>query len=107
MKKNKADAFKAIADPRRRKIIQLLIVSSSLSLHAITENFDMSRQALTRHINTLQESGILKTETKGRETICYLDLEPLKEVYEVVNYYQSFWESKLDNLDKLINTKKV
>ncbi|MFY0599631.1 MAG: helix-turn-helix transcriptional regulator [Cyclobacteriaceae bacterium] len=107
MSQTKVDAFKAIADPRRRKIIQLLIVSTSLSLHAITENFDMSRQALTRHINTLQESGILKTKTKGRETICYLDLDPLKEVFDVVNYYHSFWESKLDKLDQLINDKKV
>ncbi|MEO9477553.1 MAG: metalloregulator ArsR/SmtB family transcription factor [Cyclobacteriaceae bacterium] len=107
MKKPKVDPFKALADPRRRKIIQLLLVSSSLSLHAITENFDMSRQALTRHINTLQESGILKPETKGRETIYHLDLEPLKEVYDVVSYYHSFWENKLDKLDQLMNTKKA
>jgi DNA-binding transcriptional ArsR family regulator len=104
MKKNKVDAFKALADPRRRKIIQLLMVSS-LSLHAITDSFSMSRQAITRHINTLEDSGILKTKKQGRETICYLDLAPIKEVYDLVSQYQSFWESKLDNLDELVKNK--
>ena len=106
METSKIDPFKALADPRRRKIIQLLLVSSALSLHAINENFDMSRQALTRHINTLQDSGILKTQIKGRETIFYLDLEPLKEVYDVVNHYRSFWEDNLEKLDHLINNSK-
>ena len=105
MSKSRIDPFKALADPRRRKIIQLLIVSSSLSLHAITENFDMSRQALTRHINTLEGAGILKTRPQGRETHFYLDLEPLKEVYDIVSYYQSFWDQKLNNLDNLLNQK--
>ena len=103
MQQYEIDAFKAIADPRRRKIIQLLIISSSLSLHAITANFNMSRQAISRHINTLEESGILKTKKRGRETIYYLDMNPLKEIIDLANYYNSFWESKLDNLDKLIN----
>ncbi len=107
MKPHKVDAFKAIADPRRRKIIQLLIVSSTLSLHAITDQFDLSRQALTRHLNTLEDSGILKTEKKGRETMCYLDLAPLQEVYNEVNFYQSFWENKLNKLDELIENNKT
>jgi len=107
MKKYKVDAFKALADPRRRKIIQLLIVSSSMSLHAITDNFGMSRQALTRHINTLEASGILKTKKQGRETICHLNMEPLKEVFDLMSYYQSFWESKLNNLDDLINNQET
>lgn len=105
MKKHKVDPFKALADSRRRKIIQLLIVSSSLSLHAITDSFDMSRQALTRHINTLQDAGILKTLKKGRETFYYLDMAPLKEVIDMASYYQSFWDSKLNNLDDLINNE--
>ena len=103
MSDRKADAFKAIADPRRRKIIQLLIVSSSLSVQALTANFDMSRQALSRHITTLEESGILKTRKQGRETICYLDLAPIKEVFDVVSQYQAFWEDKLNNLDRLVD----
>ena len=107
MSDRKADAFKAIADPRRRKIIQLLIVSSALSVNAITDNFDMSRQALTRHINTLEESCIVKTRKEGRETICYLDLAPLKEVYDVVSEYQAFWESKLSQLDQLVEQQKA
>jgi len=98
----KTDVFKAIADPRRRQIIQMLIVSSTLSLHAITDGFSMSRQALTRHIDVLQDAGILKTEKKGRETYFSLEVKPLKEVYDWVKHYQAFWEEKLENLDQLI-----
>lgn len=95
-----------MADPRRRQIIQLLIVSSSLSLHAITEQFDMSRQALSRHINTLEASGILKPEKKGRETIYSLDMTPLKEVIDLAQYYQNFWDTKLSQLDQLVEQKR-
>ncbi len=104
--KTKVDPFKAIADPRRRKIIQLLIISSTLTLSAITENFKMSRQAITRHIDTLADAGILKTKKQGREVYYYLDMKPLKEVIEVANYYKSFWENKLDRLDVLIENRK-
>lgn len=107
MSAHSVDAFKALADPRRRKIIQLLIVSSSLSLGAITDSFDMSRQALTRHINTLEASGILKTKKQGRETICYLDMAPMKEVFDVVAQYQAFWDDKLNNLDRLVEQQKA
>jgi len=84
----------------------MLIVSSSLSLHAITEQFNMSRQALSRHISTLESSGILKTQKQGRETIFTLDMSPLKEVIDLANHYQAFWENKLNNLDQLIEQKK-
>lgn len=84
----------------------MLIVSSSLSLHTITEQFDMSRQALSRHINTLEASGILKTQKQGRETIYTLDMKPLKEVIDLANHYQAFWETKLNNLDQLIEQKR-
>ena len=106
MKKHKVDAFKAIADPRRRKIIQLLMVSSTLSLHAIVDSFDMSRQAISRHINTLEQSGILITKKQGREMMCHLDMTPLQEVIDVANYYRSFWDDKMNNLEKLIISKK-
>ncbi|MGB0390545.1 MAG: ArsR/SmtB family transcription factor [Salibacteraceae bacterium] len=102
MANQKTDAFKAIADPRRRKIIQMLMVSS-LSLGAITESFDMSRQAISRHINTLEESGLLITKKQGRETICFLDMAPMKEVFDEIQFYYSFWESKLKKLDDLMN----
>ena len=103
MEQSNIDVFKAIADPTRRKIIQLLVVSTALSLHTISDHFAMSRQAVTRHINYLKEAGLLNTEKEGRETMCYVNIIPLKEVFDWVKFYQSFWESKLDNLDKLLN----
>jgi len=106
MKKSKTDVFKAIADPRRRKIIQLLLVSAFLPLNAIADNFDMSRQSITRHINTLESAGILKTKKRGRESIFYLNTKPLKEIYNWVEHYKIFWESKLDDLEILIKKKE-
>jgi DNA-binding transcriptional ArsR family regulator len=103
------DVFQAIADPTRREIIDL-ISEKSLNLNAIAENFNISRQAISLHIKILNECGMIKIHSQGRERFCEARLDKLSEVSVWVEQYHQHWEKKLDALenylDKLQNQKK-
>ena len=96
------DAFQAIADPTRREIIHLLS-QQSLNLNALSENFEISRQAVSLHIKILQECGLVTIQTKGRERYCEADLDQLHEVLVWVAQYRQHWEKRLDSLENYLD----
>ncbi len=100
----KRDIFQAIADPTRREIIHL-ISGKPGNLTTISENFDMSRQAVTLHIKILEECGLIIIKQQGRERYCELKPEKLKEVDEWVSYYRTLWSKKFTSLRNFIDTE--
>lgn len=96
------DIFQAIADPTRRAIIHL-ISSKPENLTSISENFSMSRQAVTLHVKILEECGLVTIRRNGRERSCELIPEKLKEVDEWISYYRTFWSNKFKSLKTFID----
>src|SRR5215203_4538341 len=92
------DVFQAIADPTRREIIGV-IASKSLSLNSVAETFDISRQAVSKHIKILTECGLIVIKQQGRERYCEAKLDKLNEVSEWIEQYRVFWTKKLDALE--------
>ncbi|MEP5611143.1 MAG: metalloregulator ArsR/SmtB family transcription factor [Cyclobacteriaceae bacterium] len=106
MKPNVNSIFKAIADPTRREIFHALVVASAaLPITQISEQFEISRQGVTKHIKTLEEAGLIQINTKGRERFCQADTTPLKELSKWLNFYEGYWDSALDNLEKHLDSK--
>ena len=98
--------FKAIADPTRREIFHVLIVAgSALSINQVSEHFEMSRQGVTKHIKFLEDAGMVKVESKGRERFCVADPEPLKEIQGWLEMYDRFWDQKLTSLSDHLDSK--
>ena len=98
--------FKAIADPTRREIINLLVVAAtSLSITQITEKFDISRQGITKHIKSLEDAGLISISSEGREKYCSATPIQLKVVYDWLASYEQFWTDKLNDLDDFLNKK--
>ena len=91
------DVFQAIADPTRRAIIGMLAADAQ-NLNSISENFDMSRQAISLHIKILTECGLVLIRQKGRERYCSLQPDKLSEVAAWVEPFRQMWEGKLDLL---------
>ena len=101
---DRTDAFNAIADPKRRKIIELLAASETdVNLNALSERFAISRQAVRKHINVLQDAGLVALEKRGRDRFCRLDLQPLVAVYQWVAIYEQFWQEKLQDLEQYLD----
>lgn len=93
------DVFQAIADPTRREIIHV-IARKPLNLNAVAETFDISRQAVSKHIKILTECGLIVVRRQGRERFCEPRLESLQEVSAWIEQYRTFWSNKLDALEK-------
>jgi DNA-binding transcriptional ArsR family regulator len=102
------DIFQAIADPTRRAIL-VLIAAQAMTPNAIAEHFDMTRQAISKHLRILTECDLVKQEHQGREIYYQLEIERIKEVDEWVDQFRVIWESRFNQLDKLLanlNKKK-
>jgi DNA-binding transcriptional ArsR family regulator len=100
------DPFQAVAEPTRRTIIGLLAEEDDgLTLSDLSVHFDMSRQAVTKHVYILRDAGLVNMKKRGRERICLADLRRLKTVYEWVSIYKQFWTEKLDALGTYLDER--
>ena len=95
------DVFQAIADPTRREILGLL-ANNSMNLTTVTDNFDISQPAISRHIKILTECGLITIEKQGRERYCEAKVEKLHEVEEWLAPFREMWEQRFNELDKLL-----
>jgi DNA-binding transcriptional ArsR family regulator len=99
------DVFQAIADPTRRAIITLLALQA-LTPNALAEHFDVSRQAVSKHLRILTECQIVKQEQQGREIFYSLEIEKMKEIDAWLNQFRKIWETRFTQLDKVLSTLK-
>jgi DNA-binding transcriptional ArsR family regulator len=74
--------FKALADPGRRKLLDLLNAHDGRTLSGLSEHMDMSRQAVTQHLGVLEAAGLVATVWRGREKLHFINPVPLQEIYE-------------------------
>ena len=74
--------FKALGDPGRRRLLDLLHRESGQTLTALCEHMDMTRQAVTQHLQLLEEANLVAVVWQGREKLHYLNPVPLHEIYE-------------------------
>jgi DNA-binding transcriptional ArsR family regulator len=98
------DVFQVIADPSRRQILQML-TKESYNINSISQQFDMSRPAVSKHIKILETAGFVTIRIDGRERYCVLNEEGFDEIKKWIQYFDRFWNSKLKNLEKLLNKK--
>lgn len=100
------DIFQAIADPTRRAIITL-IAMQAMTPNAIADNFQITRQAVSKHIRILTECELIKQENKGREIYYQLEIDKMKEIDKWLNQFRKIWETKFNQLDQVLaNLKK-
>jgi len=95
------DVFQAIADPTRRQIINL-IAHQTLTPNGVADSFDVSRQAISKHIQILAECGIITIKQQGRERLCFVEPRKLDEVSDWLADFRKSWESRFDKLDELL-----
>lgn len=98
----KRDVFDAIADPTRRRLIQLLAEAGELPLHELTPHFQMGRTAVSKHLTILKEAGLVVDRKVGRETRFRLNAAPLQEVQDWVSFYRKFWSASMVRLNQLL-----
>src|ERR687885_1381686 len=96
----KRDVFQAIADPTRRAIIALIALQA-MTPNAIAENFNTTRQAVSKHLRILTECELVKQEQQGREIYYSLQIEKMKEIDKWLSQYRKIWETRFNQLDNV------
>jgi DNA-binding transcriptional ArsR family regulator len=91
-------ALEALADPTRRRIVELL-GEGEREAGEIAAEFDVSRPAISRHLRVLRESGLVHSRPAAQRRLYSLDPTPLAELDAWLGRYRSFWTSRLDALE--------
>jgi DNA-binding transcriptional ArsR family regulator len=103
--KIKPDIFQAIADPTRRAILTLIAIQA-LTPNVMAEKFDMTRQAVSKHIKVLQECDLIKPQPLGREIYYHFNVQKMQEFDHWLAQFRKNWETQFNQLDQLLLTIK-
>jgi DNA-binding transcriptional ArsR family regulator len=98
------DVFQVIGDPSRRKMLMLLM-TDSMTINSLADNFEMSRPAVSKHIKILHGAGFISIKDVGRERYCTLKKDGFEEIQAWITYFDEFWASKLKKLEILLNNR--
>ena len=91
--------FKALGDPSRRKLLDLLHAHDGRTLNQLCEHLDMTRQGVTQHLDMLEAANLVATVRRGREKLHFLNPVPLQEIYE--RWIAKFEKPRLKALSNL------
>jgi DNA-binding transcriptional ArsR family regulator len=91
--------FKALADPSRRRLLDLLHAHDGRTLSDLCEHLDMTRQGVTQHLDVLEAANLIATQRRGREKLHFLNPVPLQQIYE--RWIAKFEQPRLKALENL------
>jgi DNA-binding transcriptional ArsR family regulator len=93
--------FHALGDGTRREMLRDLS-RGERTVSELAKPFAMSLAAASKHIKVLEGAGLIRREVKGRTHVCRLEPGPLASAHEWLSFYERFWTSRLDILDRLL-----
>src|SRR6186713_2154230 len=99
------DIFQAIADPTRRAIL-VLLAAQALTPGAIAENFDSSRQTISKHIQILTECELLEQKQNGREIYYHINAKKMKAVADFIEPFRQMWDDRFNKLESIMKKYK-
>jgi DNA-binding transcriptional ArsR family regulator len=100
-----ADAFNAVAEPRRREILDLL-AGGERPVNDLVELLGVAQPQVSKHLRVLREVGLVDVRDHGRQRLYRLNGEPLKPIHDWVKNYERLWNERLDAMDELLDELK-
>ncbi len=100
------DMFYALAEPRRRSIMQMLASKGRLSANDICKNFDVSPPAISQHLKVLREAKLVKVEKRAQQRLYQINPEAMLELQEWARRMTQLWNERFDALDKVLMEEK-
>jgi DNA-binding transcriptional ArsR family regulator len=93
--------FHALGDATRRRMLRAL-ADGERTVTELAAPFEMSLAAASKHIKALEGAGLIQREVRGRTHICRLDAAPLSDASDWLRFYEQFWTTRLDALERLL-----
>jgi DNA-binding transcriptional ArsR family regulator len=95
------DAFNAVAEPRRREILNLL-AHGELSVNALTQRLGLAQPQVSKHLRVLREVGLVEVREEGRRRMYRLNGRPLKPIQDWLRDYEQFLTERFEALDEVL-----
>ncbi len=89
--------FRALADPTRRDIL-LMLRDKEMTIAEVTDNFDMTRAAVKKHLTVLSDGGLITVRAQGRERINSLNPAGMAPIRDWLTFFDAFWDTRLSAL---------
>jgi DNA-binding transcriptional ArsR family regulator len=99
------DAFNAVAEPRRREILELL-AAGERPVNEVVRMLGMSQPLVSKHLRVLREVGVVEVRGEGRRRLYWLNAKALRPIHDWVKGYERFWSGRLDQLDTVLEELK-
>src|SRR5215472_4810514 len=100
------DAFNAVAEPRRREILDLL-ARGELPVGDLVDRLGLAQPLVSKHLRVLREVGLVRVRDEGRQRMYRLDGRPLRDIHAWVADYQRTWTERFDRLDDVLDELKA
>ena len=100
------DAFNAVAEPRRREILDLL-AGGERSVTELVESLGLSQPLVSKHLRVLREVGAVEVRGDGRRRLYRLNGQALKPIHDWVRDYERTWSERFDELDAVLEDLKA
>jgi len=99
------DAFNAVAEPRRREILDLL-AKGERPVNDLVRQLGLGQPQVSKHLRVLREVGLVDVREHGRHRLYRLNGRPLKSIHEWVKNYEQAWNERFDRLDNVLDEPK-
>lgn len=99
------DAFNAVAEPRRRDILDVL-ARGELPVNDLVARLGLAQPLVSKHLRVLREVGLVEVRDEGRQRIYRLNGRPLKPIHDWVRNYERTWDERFDRLDAVLEELK-
>lgn len=99
--------FSALADPTRRTIISTLTERGAHTATQLSQNMEITRQGVTKHINILLDAGLIATNKQGREVYYNLTPKPLSQATQWITHIEALWDKRLTALQDLVENETI
>jgi DNA-binding transcriptional ArsR family regulator len=101
------DAFSVLAEPRRRRVVEILAHRGKLSASQICDEFDVTPQAISQHLRVLREANVIRMERRAQRRLYTFNPRSMDQIQVWAADVTKVWRSRLDRLDKALKEEAV
>ena len=101
-----ADAFNAVAEPRRRQILEVLAKGGERSVNELVDHLRLDQPQVSKHLRVLREVGLVDARVDGRQHLYRITALPLKPIHDWVKQFEQTWNERFDLLDNVLDDLK-
>jgi DNA-binding transcriptional ArsR family regulator len=101
------DAFHALAEPRRRRVVEILAHRGTLSASQICDEFDVTPQAISQHLRVLREANVIRMERRAQRRLYTFNPQSTTQMQVWAADLAKLWNRRLDRLGEILKEEKV